>query len=100
MDLELAGRTALVTGSYRGTGAGIARVLAGEGVQVLVHGFELGPAEEIAGEIRASGGQASAVHGDIRSDEGAAAVIYDRFLNMGRLYDEADSNFQSFQFAK
>ena len=32
MDLELAGKRALVTGSYRGTGAGVARVLAREGV--------------------------------------------------------------------
>ena len=40
MELGLAGRTVLVTGSWRGTGAGIARVLADEGATVLVHGFE------------------------------------------------------------
>ena len=42
MDLGLDGKVALVTGSYRGTGAGIARMLAAEGATVLVHGFEPG----------------------------------------------------------
>ena len=45
MDLGLEGKSALVTGSYRGTGAGIARVLAGEGVRVFVHGLEPGQAD-------------------------------------------------------
>ncbi|MYI00670.1 MAG: beta-ketoacyl-ACP reductase, partial [Acidimicrobiia bacterium] len=31
MDLGLSGKVALVTGSYRGTGSGVARVLAAEG---------------------------------------------------------------------
>ena len=46
MDLELEGKVALVTGSYRGTGAGIARVLAAEGATVLVHGLEPGQADD------------------------------------------------------
>ena len=74
MDLELASRTALITGSYRGTGAGIARVLAREGAHVWIHGFEAGPAEEVAESIRQEGLRADAVAGDIRTDEGAAAV--------------------------
>ena len=51
MDLGLSGRTALVTGSYRGTGRGIARVLAGEGARVIVHGFETGQADAAVSEI-------------------------------------------------
>ena len=50
MDLGLDGKVALVTGSYRGTGAGIARVLAAEGATVLVHGLEPGQAD---GTVRA-----------------------------------------------
>lgn len=71
MDLDLAGRVALVTGSYRGTGRGIARVLAREGAEVLVHGFEREPAERVAAEIVAEDGRARAVVGDVRTDAGA-----------------------------
>ena len=48
MDLKLAGKTARVTGSHRGTGAGIARVLAAEGASVVVHGLEAGQADPVA----------------------------------------------------
>ena len=75
MDLGLAGRTALVTGSWRGTGAGIARALAAEGATVLVHGLEPGTTDEVVSGIAASGGTVHAVHGDIRTDEGAAELV-------------------------
>jgi len=55
MDLDLAGKTALVTGSYRGTGRGIARVLAAEGAHVLIHGFEQDQAKATADELLAEG---------------------------------------------
>ena len=74
MDLELAGKSALVTGSYRGTGAGVAHVLAREGASVWIHGFEREPAEEVVASIRAEGFKAQAVAGEIRTDEGAAAL--------------------------
>ncbi len=76
MDLKLAGRTALVTGSSRGTGAGIARVLAAEGVCVLVHGLEAGQADPIVEEIRREGGEAHPICGDVRRDAGANAVLH------------------------
>ena len=38
MDLHLHGKRALVTGSSSGIGAEIARMLASEGVKVVVHG--------------------------------------------------------------
>lgn len=74
MELGLQGRTALITGSYRGTGRGIAKVLAAEGAAVVVHGFELGAAEAVAEEIRAAGGVARPVEGDLLSDDGVAAL--------------------------
>jgi len=74
MDLELASKRALVTGSSRGTGAGIARVLAREGASVFVHGFELEAAQTVTDAIRAEGHVAHAVAGDIRTDAGARAV--------------------------
>ena len=70
MELGLSGRVALVTGSWRGTGAGIARVLASEGVTVLVHGLEADMCDTTIESIRSAGGIAHEVVGDIRSDEG------------------------------
>lgn len=75
MDLGLAGKTVLVTASYRGTGRGIARVLAAEGADLVVHGFDLDPAEAVAAELRAAGGSARAVAGDLLSDVGADALV-------------------------
>ncbi|HEX4891402.1 MAG TPA: SDR family oxidoreductase [Alphaproteobacteria bacterium] len=78
MDLQLAGKTAIVTGSSRGTGEGIARVLAREGATVIVHGMKPGngedDAERVARDIIRSGGKAIAVTGDLTTDEGAEHV--------------------------
>lgn len=74
MDLRLSGRRALVTGSYRGTGAGIARSFAAEGAHVLVHGFEAGQPDAVVAEIEAGGGSCEAVIADIGDDAGAAAL--------------------------
>lgn len=79
MDLKLHGRVALVTGSYRGTGRGVANVLAREGATVIVHGFEQSSADAVADELREAGGDAIAVSGDIRTDAGAREVA-DRVL--------------------
>jgi 3-oxoacyl-[acyl-carrier protein] reductase len=75
MDLGLRGRVALVTGAHRGTGAGIASVLAAEGTTVLVHGFEPGQADAVVASIVSAGGDARAVAGDIRSDAGADELV-------------------------
>lgn len=74
MDLGLAGKTALVSASYRGTGRGIARVLAAEGATVIVHGFEQEAADLVADEIRNAGGRARAVAGDLLTDAGATVL--------------------------
>jgi 3-oxoacyl-[acyl-carrier protein] reductase len=70
MDLKLKGRRALVTGSSSGIGEGIARMLAGEGCAVVVHGRNRERAEKIATDINAAG----VAIGDLSTDEGAAAV--------------------------
>jgi 3-oxoacyl-[acyl-carrier protein] reductase len=75
VDLGLLGRVALVTGSYRGTGAGIARVLAAEGATVLVHGLEPGQADDTAGAITDAGGACRSVTGDIRTERGTAELV-------------------------
>ncbi|HZP30866.1 MAG TPA: SDR family oxidoreductase [Acidimicrobiia bacterium] len=75
MNLGLDGRVALVTGSYRGTGAGIARVLAAEGATVLVHGLEPGQADAVVDGIAAAGGRAHAVVGDLRTEAGTDELV-------------------------
>ena len=85
MDLGLTGRVALVTGSYRGTGAGIARVLAAEGATVLVHGFEPGQADAVVADVCATGRDAHSVHGDLFSDVGADQVVDQALAIAGRV---------------
>jgi len=75
MDLKIAGKRALVTGSSAGIGAAIALRLAQEGVRVVVHGRSEQRAQSMADEIRGQGGQARAVLGDLATDAGAARVI-------------------------
>jgi NAD(P)-dependent dehydrogenase (short-subunit alcohol dehydrogenase family) len=75
VDLGLSERVVLITGASRGTGAGTARVLAGEGATVLVHGFVAAPTEQVVADIRSRGGRAEPVVGDICTDAGADAVV-------------------------
>ena len=71
MDLQLNGRTALVTGSHRGTGQIIAATLLAEGAEVLVHGLQAGQAEAAIEEI----GGGTAVCGDITNSSGSATLV-------------------------
>jgi 3-oxoacyl-[acyl-carrier protein] reductase len=70
VDLQLKGRRALVTGSSSGIGEAIARMLAGEGAAVVVHGRNRERAEKVAAQIKAAG----VAIGDLSTDEGAASV--------------------------
>ncbi|MEU8798267.1 SDR family oxidoreductase [Spirillospora sp. NPDC048819] len=74
MELELAGRRALVTASGGGIGAAIAGRLAAEGCAVLVHGRDGPRTEAVAERLRAAGGTAETVLGDL-TDEGAASEV-------------------------
>lgn len=57
MDLQLKGRTALVTGASQGIGRAIARGLAMEGVKVAAVARRLNLLETLAAEIAARGGE-------------------------------------------
>src|SRR5215469_16632849 len=74
MDLRLAGKRALVTGSSSGIGEAIVQLLAAEGVAVVVHGRNVSRANAVAEAIRAGGGSAEVALGDLTTDAGADAV--------------------------
>lgn len=74
MDLQLAGKRALVTGSSSGIGRSIATILASEGVEVIVHGRDRTRTEETAKMVRDAGGTAHLAFGDLAHDEGAAQI--------------------------
>ncbi|WP_334184399.1 SDR family NAD(P)-dependent oxidoreductase [Novosphingobium sp.] len=74
MDLKLAGKTALVTGSTAGIGLAIAAKLADEGAEVIVTGrnqAKLDAAAQTVGQL----GKVRAVLADPATEEGAQALI-------------------------
>lgn len=65
----LQNKVALITGSVRGSGAGIARVFAREGAQVVLNQVkDEGSPQKVLEEIHATGGQALFVKADITNE--------------------------------
>jgi 3-oxoacyl-[acyl-carrier protein] reductase len=82
MKLDLQGKTALVTGSSRGIGRGIATTLAAEGCAIMLTGRDRAALETTAATIRDAGGRAEIHLADLRDAEAPA-----------RLADEAGRRF-------
>lgn len=74
MDLKLKGKRALVTGSSSGLGEAIARLLAAEGAEVIVHGRNEERAAAVVKSIVHFGGKAIFALGDLSTDKGADNV--------------------------
>jgi NAD(P)-dependent dehydrogenase (short-subunit alcohol dehydrogenase family) len=75
MELDLSGRTALVTGSTGGIGRAIAADLARAGARVVVNGRTADRVDAAVAELRdETGGELVGVAADVASAEGAAAV--------------------------
>lgn len=85
MDLQLVGRVALVTGSTSGIGAAIARMLANEGVDVIVHGRNADRASAVVSQIERAGGRAAIALGDLAIPAQSEQVIDDAYKAFGRI---------------
>jgi 3-oxoacyl-[acyl-carrier protein] reductase len=79
MDLGIDGRVALVTGASKGIGAATARLLAAEGVRLVLGARERGALDALAGEIEQAGGEAVGVEADV-TDRNSAAALRDAAL--------------------
>lgn len=87
-------KVVVVTGAGRGVGRGIALEAAREGARVVVNdlgsgpageGADVGPAEEVAAEIRAAGGEAVASTDSVCDWAGAQHIIQCALDSFGRI---------------
>jgi 3-oxoacyl-[acyl-carrier protein] reductase len=75
MDLDIAGRKAIVCASSKGLGKACAMALAQAGCHIVVNGRNAKRLEAAAQEIRATGAEVIAVPGDIGDPEVRKAVL-------------------------
>lgn len=82
--MELKERVALVTGAGQGIGRAIALKLAEEGATVVIN--DINPAaEEVAGEIKAGGGQAVSILADVSSAADVSRMVEQIISQYGRI---------------
>jgi NAD(P)-dependent dehydrogenase (short-subunit alcohol dehydrogenase family) len=90
----LDGKVAAVTGSGRGIGREVAKLMAAHGAKVVVNDFGVTvdgkepsskPAEEVVKEIKAAGGVAVANAGDIATVAGGEALVNQAIKEFGQL---------------
>jgi NAD(P)-dependent dehydrogenase (short-subunit alcohol dehydrogenase family) len=82
---SLNGKTAIVTGAAQGIGRAIAELFAQEGASVMIADIQLGKAEAVANELRASGLRASAVLVDITQPDSAVAMAEHTIAEFGHI---------------
>ena len=95
MDLGLKGKTALITGSDRGTGKKIAEILHQEGATVVLHGFSPDKVKQTAQELKIE----HFVAADITTDQGAE-TLYEKALSINGHLELLVNNYGTGAFGK
>ena len=85
MELGLKGKIALVTGSSRGIGRGIALALAAEGCDVMLTGRDTAALEEVAAAIRKHGRRTALAAIDLRDKDAPEKLIGQARRELGGL---------------
>ncbi|HUJ75182.1 MAG TPA: SDR family oxidoreductase [bacterium] len=94
MNGMLTGKVAIVTGSGRGIGRGVALLMAAHGAKVVVNdlgtsgegqGQDATPAQEVVGEIKKAGGEAIANADSVSSFTGATNMVNAALKAFGRV---------------
>ena len=77
MDLQLTGKRAFISGSTRGIGHAVARVLAAEGAAVVLHGRTAAAVEHAVSGLQAQGYgvEVSGVAGDVADDDQVGRLL-------------------------
>lgn len=83
---DLSGKVAVITGSSRGIGAAIAKMLAAQGAKVVVnHRNSPEGAEEVVAAIKAGGGEAMVVQADVSQNGEAQRLIKETVDTYGQI---------------